>query len=281
VAALVGVGAYLWITGRGGGNPPGSGQGTTQAETLAAFRVVMEKKGWESAETQEGFWKACSEYKIGDAGFVSLIEYPTADAASQAQTERNKQFANYPGYQETPSGLTTLMDESQPNAGEGSVEIQFGTYRFEAFGMRTKIDALVADLGYLDTSRTWTDPIAGFKTAVKESGITTSTDGGYTGRSAFTEGEFRAERKMMHTPEDAQADYDGTVMSCESGKFEFGTATKGSARIVWFIVDAPDSNGNSITQYALRAYSGRVMTAVSGPVESRSKVDGIMKELGY
>jgi len=270
-AALLAAGCYFWIfTGHGGG----------QDETLASFRAVMEKQGWESVESTAGYWLAASKYKLAGDGFAQLIEYRTEDAAHAAQAARSKLFANYPGFQETSSGFTTLYGGDQI-PGWGSVEMQLGNYRFESYGKRVAIDALVTSLGYLDPSRSRTDPIAEFRAAVKESDITTSTDSGYSERSAFRNGDFNAERKSFYTLEDAQADYALNLSSCEAVDLDHGTSSKGSARILWFITYYPDSSGKSISQYAMRAYNGMTMTAVSGPVEDRSTIESIMKELGY
>jgi hypothetical protein len=247
----------------------------------------MEKQGWESVESTAGYWVAASKYNLqGDGyanlnGYANLIEYRTEGDARAAQAARTKQAVTRPGFQETASGFTTLYDASFQSPGWGSVELQLATYRFESYGKRAAIDALVTRLGYLDPSRSRPDPIAEFRAAVKESGITTSTDSGYSERSAFRNGDFNAERKSFFTAEEAQADFALTRSACETAKLEHGTSNKGSAQILWFITDAPDSSGISISQYAMRAYDGKTMTAVSGPVGGRTTIESIMKQLGY
>lgn len=265
--------------------------GQTQVDPIAEFRAAMEKQGWESLDTDPGKFIAKSSYELWDeelSGFVTLIEYRDQAAARTAQDQRSMEASAAPGFEETDDGSVSSWSSLDPSdtdggqpPGTGSLDVQFSKYRFESGGDRSKIDALVSKLGYLDPNRTRTDPIAEFQAAVKESQIATGTDSGYSERSAFKNGDLVAECKLFFTPEDAEADLDALARWLESEKQEFKVSGDGSVRSVWFVTEWPDSSGKKIEQYATRTYSGQTMTAVSGPVEKRSEMDELMKSLGY
>jgi len=255
--------------------------GATKVDSVAKFQSAAEKQGWESQDGKPANFIAKSDYNLENNAFMSLIEYRDENAARSAQEKRSMDASATPGFKKTESGSVTSFSSLDPSAGMGSLEVQFGKYRFESYGNRSKIDALIGKLGYLDPNRQQTDSIAAFRAAVKESGITTSTDRGFSERSAFKSGNLIAEFKVFYSPEDAKADLDTLAKWLESEKGEFKVSGEGAGRSLWFIVDWPDSSGKKIKQYAKRVYSGQTMIAVSGPVEERSKMDEFMKSLGY
>ncbi len=276
LVALLGVGGYLWLA---------AGQNVAQVDPLPKFRAVMDNKGWVSAESEPSFWVAHSEYKLDSGGFVQLIKYSGEGVARSAQDVRAQQVAGYPGYSDVTSGTTrvttTLMDASQANAGVGSIDVQFGAYRFEAWGRRAILDPLLVDLGYLDPDRARDASMTKFRAVIEASGITTATDTGHAARSAFTSGDFTADCTVFQSAEDALADFEATVKRAEAAKDEFKTSGVGTVRTLWLVKKYPDYRGKPLTVYYTLAYNGAVMTAVSGPVDSRATIDALMKELGY
>jgi len=295
VAVLAGVagGAVAWNLRRSefeGGPQPPIGRAPVlnrQDAVSAAFEAAMAEAGWDSLADGPTFFMAKSQYELADGGFVQLIEYRDAETARRAQEDRADQQSANPGFSRRDIGevgsFSTLVADDDPSgdmAGMGSVEIRFAQYRFEGYGLRSEIDELVDALGYLAGTPP-AKPFDAFREAVSDAGIATSADRGYTYRQTYRGDGMLATCDVYATTADARASFDATVELMADRPDDFESWEQGRVSRIWFETWWPDAEGTEIEQYATRAYDGRVMVTIAGPVEAREAVDAMMERLGY
>lgn len=265
-------------------------------DPISAYREVMDRQsGFKCLDGSKGDFVRKSDFTLdqGDAkemangGFVTLIEYPDADAALVGHEKWSENASQQAGIEEKEIGdirvISSRNGDDYPEEWQdfGTLSVLFGKFRFESYGYREKLDDLLDDLGYLDSGKSQGNPFPAFAKTVQASGITSQTTvAGYSRQSSYEDGNFVTECLVFWDARAADKDFKNTTKYVSDGKdAEHGTWKVSRGRGIWWITEWTGEDGERQDYYVVRVYRGKTMIAASAPLAQRKEVDRIMREL--